>query len=145
MIFLKNEQLYHETQIRVRYAETDKMGYSYYGNYPTYYEVGRTEFLREMGLTYKSLEDDGYLLPIVSMSVKYIKPAVYDDLLTVRTYYKKIHSVKVDFDYEIFNQNNILINTGTTLLAFVDINTRKPTQAPDIYLETLKKIWKKNK
>jgi len=145
MIFLKDGRLYHETQLRVRYAETDKMGYSYYGNYPTYYEVGRTEFLREIGLTYKSLEDDGYLLPIVSMSVKYLKPAVYDDLLTIRTYYKKIHSIKVEFDYEIYNQDNKLINTGTTLLAFVDINTRKPTQAPDIYLETLKKIWKKNK
>jgi len=143
MIHIKDGQFYHETKIRVRYSETDKMGYSYYGNYPTYYEVGRTEFLREMGLSYKKLEDDGFLLPIASMSIKYIKPAKYDDYLTIRTYYKKFHSIKVEFDYEIFNQENELINTGSTLLVFVSEKTRKPTQAPDYYLELLKRFWKK--
>lgn len=143
MIYIKEGQLYHDTKIRVRYSETDKMGYSYYGNYPTYYEVGRTEFLREMGLSYKQLEDDGYMMPIVSMSVKYIKPANYDDLLTIRTFYKKFHSIKVEFDYEIYNQRDELINTGNTLLVFVKETTRKPTQAPDYYLELLKKYWNK--
>jgi acyl-CoA thioester hydrolase len=138
MIYLKNEKFYHETQIRVRYAETDRMGYSYYGNYPTYYEVGRTEFIRELGLSYKQLEDDGYLLPIVNMSIKYIKPALYDDLLTVRTYYKKFHTIKVEFEYEIINQNHELINTGQTLLAFVNSKTRKPTQAPEYYLKIVR-------
>ncbi len=145
MIFLKENKFYHETKIRVRYADTDRMGYSYYGNYPTYYEVGRTEFLRELGLTYKKLEDDGFLLPIISMQVTYKKPALYDDLITVRTIYKKLHSIKVEFDYEIYNQNNELLNTGTTLLAFVSTQTRKPTKAPEYYLEIIGKYFNKSK
>jgi len=138
MIFKKDKFLYHETKIRVTYKDTDKMGYSYYGNYPTYYEIGRTEFLRELGFSYKILEDSGYLLPIASMSIKYLKPAKYDDLLTVRTIYKSYHSIKVEFDYEIFNQNLELINQGNTLLLFVDAITRKPIRAPQIYEEKIK-------
>lgn len=143
MIFLKDNRFYSETKIRVRYADTDRMGYSYYGNYPTYYEVGRTEFLRELGLSYKKLEDDGFLLPIASMDIKYLKPALYDDLLTVRTIYKKFHSIKVEFDYEIFNQKSELLNTGYTKLVFVSANTRKPTKAPQYYLDILNKYFSK--
>ncbi len=143
MIFIKDGQLYHETQIRVRYSETDRMGYSYYGNYPTYYEVGRTEFLREMGLSYKKLEDDGFLLPIMSMNVKYLKPALYDDLLTIKTIYKRFHSIKLEFDYEIYNQSKELLNTGNTMLVFINAKTRKPTKAPDYYLNLLKQYWDK--
>lgn len=145
MIFLRDNKFYGETKIRVRYADTDKMGYCYYGNYPTYYEVGRTEFLRDLGLSYKRLEDEGFLLPIVTMDIKYLKPAKYDDLLTVRTYYKKFHSIKVEFDYEIYNQKNELINTGYTKLAFVDVNTRKPTKAPKYYIDALEKYFSKLK
>lgn len=138
MIFKKDNILYHETKIRVTYKDTDRMGYSYYGNYPTYYEIGRTEFLRELGFTYKLLEDSGFLLPIVSMSIKYLKPAKYDDLLTVKTIYKDYHSIKVDFDYEIFNQDLELLNQGNTLLYFVDSKTRKPIRAPHFYEEKIK-------
>ena len=142
MIIYKNNELLHETQIRVTYKDTDRMGYSYYGNYPTYYEIGRTEFLRELDLTYKQLEDDGFLLPIVKMNIQYLKPARYDDLLTIKTYYKKLHSVKVEFEYEIFNSKQELINKGYTLLAFVNVETRKPTQAPQYYLDVMNKYFK---
>ena len=143
MIFIKNNKFYHETKIRVRYSETDRMGYSYYGNYPAYFEVGRTEFLRELGLTYKHLEDDGYLLPIAKLNIDYKKPALYDDLLTVRTIYKYLHSIKLEFDYEVFNQENELLTTGNTLLVFVSAKTRKPIRAPQYYLDTVKSFFDK--
>ncbi len=145
MIYIENGLFYHETKIRVRYADTDRMGYCYYGNYPTFYEVGRTEFLRELGLSYKQLEDEGYLLPIVSMSIKYHSPAFYDDLLTVRTIYNELHSIKLDFSYEIFNQHGKLVNTGNTLLAFVNAKTKRPRKAPDKYLEIVSKYFEKIK
>lgn len=143
MIFFKNNKFYSETKIRVRYADTDKMGYCYYGNYPTYFEVGRTEFLRDLGLSYKKLEDEGYLLPIANMEIKYLKPAIYDDLLTARTIYKKFHSIKVEFDYELYNQDNQLITTAYTKLVFVDYKTRKPTKAPQYYLDAINKYFSK--
>jgi len=142
MIFVKDNKFYHETNIRIRYAETDKMGYSYYGNYPTFFEVGRTEFLREMGISYKELEDLGYMLPITSLSIKYLKPAIYDDLITVRTYLKYLHPIKVEFDYEIHNQQGELLTTGNTLLVFISSKTRRPTKAPDFYTNIIKKFSK---
>ena len=141
MLCFKDKKLCHEVQIRVRYADTDRMGYSYYGNYPTYFEVARTEFLRELGLSYKQLEDDGYLLPIRKMSIEYLKPALYDELLTVRTYYKKLHSVKVEFYHEVYNEKNELINTAEIFLVFVNDKTRRPTQGPAYYLDLIKKYW----
>lgn len=140
MIYIKDNKFYHETQIRIRYSETDKMGYSYYGNYPTFFEVGRTEFLRELGITYKELEDMGYMLPISSLSIKYLKPAVYDDLITIRTYLKYLHPIKVEFDYEILNEKGELLTTGNTLLVFISSKTRRPTKAPDFYMQTIKKF-----
>lgn len=127
----------HETKIRVRYGETDRMGYSYYGNYPLYYEVGRTEMLRSLGLTYKQLEDDGFLLPIASMKIDYKKPAKYDDLLTVKTILRQMPLVKLEFEYEIYNEKGDLLNKGTTLLVFVDEKTRKPCKAPKYFLDKL--------
>ncbi len=143
MLIFKDNKLIHETQVRVTYRDTDKMGYSYYGNYPTYYEIGRTEFIRELGITYKKLEDDGFLLPIIKMDIKYLAPAKYDDLLTVKTIYAELHSVKLEFNYEIYNQNQKLLNKGYTLLAFVNANTRKPTKAPDYYINTINRFLKK--
>jgi acyl-CoA thioester hydrolase len=141
MIYYDKEKLYHETKIRVRYADTDRMGYSYYGNYPTYFEVGRTEFLREMGFSYKALEDDGYLLPISKMSIQYHKPALYDELLTIRTIYKKMHSIKVEFEHEVYNEKGELINTASILLVFVSAKTRRPVQGPKYYMDMLDREW----
>ena len=125
------------TKIRVRYSETDKMGYVYYGNYAQYYEVGRTEMFRELGFPYKKLEDDNYFLPVAFMNIKFIKAALYDDLLTLKTTLVRKPLVKLMFKYEIYNSDNELLNQAETTLVFVDGKTRKPCKAPDYFLEKL--------
>jgi len=127
-----------ETHVRVRYGETDKMGFSYYGNYTLYFEVGRTEMLRTLGFTYKQWEDSGILLPVRSLSISYHAPAYYDDLLLVRTTLKGIPSSRIIFDYEVFNEAGDLICTGNTVLVFVDEQTRRPTRPPDEFLQKIK-------
>ena len=130
-----------ETTVRVRYAETDKMGYVYYGNYTQYYEVGRVEALRQLGSSYKVMEDEGVMLPVYTCNIKYLKPAVYDDLLVIKTTIKELPTVRITFDYEIYNQNNELLNVGNTTLVFVEINTNKPRSAPDSFMEKIKKFF----
>jgi acyl-CoA thioester hydrolase len=131
-----------EVQVRVRYAETDKMGYVYYGNYPMYYEVGRTELIRQtLGLTYKQLEDSGILMPVVRLESTYKKPAFYDDLLTVRTLIRKKPGIKIQFEYEIYNQHGELVNEGNTTLIFVNAQTMKPVQPPDMFRNLLEKYF----
>jgi len=127
----------HETKIRVRYSETDKMGYVYYGNYPQYYEVARSEMMRSLDFTYKQLEDSGILMPVIAMEIKYKKPAIYDDLLTIRTTLKKNPIIKAHFIYEVFNDKGELLNTGSTTLVFVDAKTRKPCKAPQYFYDAL--------
>lgn len=128
-----------ETKIRVRYGETDKMGYVYYGVYPLYFEIGRTELMREFGYPYSKIEDMGIMLPVKTLDIKYHKAAKYDDLLTVRTSIKELPGIRITFYYEILNQNGELLNEGTTMLIFVDEKTRRPRKAPDELLEILKK------
>lgn len=130
-----------ETNIRVRYSETDQMGYVYYGNYPEFYEVGRAEAMRELGMTYKQMEQKGVMMPIASMNIKYLKPAFYDDLLTIRTIVKELPKSRMHFYYEVFNQKKQLINKGETVLAFVDMTTGRPCTAPDWFLQALEKNW----
>lgn len=121
------------TQRRVLYGETDKMGYLYYGNYASYYETGRVESMRSIGLVYKELEDKGIIMPVLDMSVKYLKPAFYDDLLTVKTILPEFpDGFKLYFQYEIFNQHNQLLNTGDSTLIFFDAKIRKPIQAEEV-------------
>ncbi|MEO6902561.1 MAG: thioesterase family protein [Bacteroidia bacterium] len=127
-----------ETTIRVRYAETDKMGYVYYGNYTQYYEVGRGEALRQLDCSYKKMEEDGIMLPVYTCNLKYLKPALYDDLLIIKTSVKEIPRVKIIFECEIFNQKNELLNIGATTLVFVDMKTNKPCVAPLFFLEKIK-------
>ena len=131
-----------ETTVRVRYAETDKMGYVYYGNYAQYFEVGRVEALRSLGSSYKEMEDDGVMLPVYSFTVKYLKPAVYDDLLVVKTIIKEMPKVRITFDYEIYNQKNELINMVSTSLVFINVATNKPCTAPASFLDKIKKYFK---
>lgn len=119
-----------ETKVRVRYAETDKMGYVYYGNYATYYEVARVESIRKLGLTYKSLEDSGVIMPVVENHSKFILPARYDEELTIKTVIKEMPGVKITFNYEIFNEENKLIHEGKTLLVFVDTKNNRPCRMP---------------
>jgi acyl-CoA thioester hydrolase len=130
-----------ETKVRVRYSETDQMGIVYYGNYPQYYEVGRVEALRNLGMTYREMEAQGVFMPITSMNLKYIKPALYDDLLIIRTILKELPAMRIRFFYEIYNEKEALLNTGETVLAFVDIQTRRPVMAPEWFLDVLKTNW----
>ena len=130
-----------ETKVRVRYGESDRMGYSYYGNYPLYYEVGRTEMLRELGLTYKEMEDSGVILPVINLHVYYLSPAFYDDLLTVRTIIKEKPTVRLKFDYEIYNEQGEKINYGDTTLVFTDAVTRKPCRPPQYFWDKLESYF----
>ncbi|WP_347375108.1 thioesterase family protein [Aequorivita sp. Q41] len=126
------------TNIRVRYGETDQMGIVYYGNYAQFLEQGRTEWLRELGFSYKWMEANNVHLPVVHFSIDYKQPAYYDDLLTIKTSLKKIPSVKIEFYYEIYNEANQLLITATTILVFVNSTTKKLMKAPDYLLEKLK-------
>lgn len=128
---------FHEFTVRVRYAETDQMGVVYHGNYAQYFEMGRVEWLRNLGVSYKSMEEAGIMLPVVSLSMNYKKPAKYDDLLRVRTIFKKQQGVKIEFDYEIYNENDELLTTGYSMLVFVDMKTGRPVSPPDYVKEKL--------
>ena len=130
-----------ETTVRVRYAETDKMGYVYYGNYTQYYEVGRVEALRELGTSYKDMEDNGVMLPVYTCTIKYLKPAFYDDLLVIKTTIKELPTAKISFDYEVYNQKGELLNTANTVLVFINIATNKPCPAPALFIEKIKKYF----
>ena len=127
----------HQIQVRVRYSETDQMSVVYHGNYVPYFEMGRVEWLRNKGISYKSLEENGIALPIVSMTINYKKPARYDDLLTVVTKFKGQSSVKVEFDCEIRNENNELLTTAHFLLVFVDVNIGKTIKPPKYLLDIM--------
>lgn len=120
-----------EINIRVRYAETDQMGYVYYGNYATYYEVARVECLRSLGFSYKILEKQGVIMPVVENSSKYIRPANYDDLLTVKVFVKEMPVKRITFEYEIYNERKKLINLGETILAFVDLKSGRACDTPE--------------
>ena len=126
-----------ETHIRVRYGETDQMGYVYYGNYAMYYEVGRVESLRQLGLTYKELEEMGVMMPVLENKSKYISPALYDDLLRIVTTIRVKPSVRITFEYEIFNGQNKLIHQGETVLAFVQKNNGRPCRPPEVFQKVL--------
>ncbi|MBS0001336.1 MAG: acyl-CoA thioesterase [Cyclobacteriaceae bacterium] len=127
----------YEVQLRVRYAETDQMGFVYYGNYATYYEVARVEALRSLGITYKSLEARGILLPVLENRSKFILPARYDDLLTIKVTLDKLPSTRLYFQYQVFNEEEKLINLGETTLVFISRDTEKPIMAPDFLIDIL--------
>jgi acyl-CoA thioester hydrolase len=120
----------HLTQIRVRYSETDQMGYVYYGNYAQYFEVGRVEWLRNLGISYKTMENEGVILPVINLQVTYLKPAKYDNLLTLKTTLVKKPSVRIEFTYELFNEQEELLVIANTELVFIDIFKNKPTKSP---------------
>jgi acyl-CoA thioester hydrolase len=127
-------------QVRVRYSETDQMGVVYHGNYLPYFEVGRVEWLRNQGISYKELEEKGIALPIVNININYKKPARYDDLLSIKTSFVSQSSVKITFECEIFNEANELLTTATFLLVFVDLKTGKPTLPPPEILHILERV-----
>lgn len=128
---------YHESEIRVRYGETDQMGVVYHGNYAQYFEIGRTEWLRKFGISYKEMETKGIMLPVISLSLNFKKSAVYDEVLKVRTELKKMPTASIEFDYEIINEKGELITTGNSVLVFMDMSKNKPTRCPKYILDKL--------
>ena len=128
----------HTTQIRVRYSETDRMNYVYYGNYAQYFEVARVEALRNLGISYKSLEEvEGVMLPVLDYQIKFFKPGFYDELLTIKTVIVKMPQARIFFEYEVFNEKMELINKASTTLVFVNKATGKPMSAPANFLKLL--------
>ena len=130
----------HEIKVRVRYAETDKMGFVYYGNYATYFEVARVEMLRSLGISYKDLEDEGTLLPVVNFSINYKSPAHYDDELVIKTTIDSEPSAKIRFEYSVLKNDKELASAETTLV-FVNSKTMRPTRCPDKLAELFKKYF----
>lgn len=134
--------LVSEIKIRVRYGETDQMGYAYYGIYAQYYEVGRVETMRTLGFSYKDVENKGIMMPVLEYTIKYKKPAYYDDELTLITKLTEIPGgVKLTFETECYNQNKELLNSGFVTLAIIDKNTNKLCRLPDWFLDELKKFF----
>ena len=129
----------HTTNIWVRYSDTDQMKYVYYGVYAKYFEVGRVELLRSIGTSYKQIEELGLGLPVVNLKIKYIKPAFYDDLLTIETTRKKINNIKLIFKYKIYNEQDVLLNTAETTLVFVNLDTVKVCSPPNLIINKLQK------
>lgn len=117
--------------IRVRYGETDQMGYVYYGNYAEYYEVARVEMLRSLGTSYKDMENNGVMMPVLDLYCKYIKPGRYDENLTITVSIKEKPGIRIKFHYEIHNEQEELINIGETTLVFVDMKSGRPCPPPD--------------
>lgn len=139
-----NINLTNETSVRVRYSETDQMGYVYYGNYAQYFEIGRVEAMRMIGLIYKDIENQGYMLPVMNLKIDYKHPAKYDDLLTIRTEIVSLNGVRLLFAYTILKENTILC-TGETTLVFVNKETMRPTQPPAYFIELVEKaLLKRN-
>lgn len=128
---------FNETKIRVRYGETDQMGVVYHANYAAYFEVGRTEWLREYGLSYSGMEANGIMLPVISLTINYKNSARYDDVLKVKTTLKKMPTASIEFHYELLNESGVLLATGNTILAFIDKNRNRPTRCPKYLLDKL--------
>ena len=126
-----------EIQIRVRYGETDQMGIVYHGNYALYLEMARIEWLRKLGVSYKSMEENGVMLPVISLHINYKKSAGYDDVINVKTQLKNKPTAKIEFEYEITNDKGEILTTASTVLVFVDMKTNRPIRAPQYVLDLI--------
>lgn len=129
-----------ETEVRVRYSETDQMGYVYYGNYAAYYEVGRVEALRSLGMSYRSLEESGIMMPVLESHSKYVKPARYDDLIRLQIIIPTLPTSRITFEYKLFLEET-LVHEGSTTLAFVNMETGRPMRAPETMIHLLKPFY----
>lgn len=132
----------NKTEIRVRYADTDQMHFVYNGKYLEYFEVGRTEMLREIGLAYSVIENKGYQLPVLEAHVKYVSPAFYDDILVIESYMKECPSLRIHIDYKIFRkENSMLVAEGFTEHVFIKEDTRKPSRPPAFFVKILNPFY----
>jgi len=131
----------HQTEIRVRYGETDQMGFVYYGNYPLYYEVGRVEALRSLGLNYSKMEEEGVALPVRELKINYYKPAFYDQFLRMETWLEEMPKTRIRFHHHIYNEENVLLNYGEVELVFMNIATKRPVICPENLRSALEKYF----
>ncbi len=127
----------HEFTVRVRYADTDQMGYVYYGKYATFYEIGRVEAMRALGFSYRKLEEEGIMMPVLVNHSEYLHPARYDELLTIRTSINDLPTVRIRFDYTIENEQNECLHQGYTQLVFIRKESGKPCRVPQKIIELL--------
>ena len=128
----------HKTFVKVRYAETDQMGVVHHGNYPQYLEIARLEWLDTLGVSYKNMEQEGIMLPVYELNLKYIKPVTFDEKLTIETRLHEMPNVKIIFDYSVFNEQGDLVTSATSVLVFMDAKTRRPIRCPEYILEKLR-------
>lgn len=127
-----------ETQVRVRYAETDQMAYVYYGNYAMYFEVARVEALRTAGFSYKDMEADGIMMPVLELHTQFLKPGKYDELLTIKTTIPEMPGIRIKFEYQVINESKEIITTGWTTLTFLKKDSHKPCRPPHYLLDLLR-------
>ena len=144
MIDLNLNMIYTTHSIRVRYGETDPMKYVYYGNYAEYLEVARVELFRELGIPYNEIENQGIWLPVSEFSIKYLKPGLYDEILEIHTYIKKLPGVRIEFEYEIYNSSKDKITEAKTTLFFLDAKSNKVVKCPEFLMTLLQKNWKES-
>ena len=136
---MKFHKMYQFTwKLRVSYADTDKMGYAYYGNYARYFEIARVEALRHIGISYKELEDEGVMLPVLDFSIRYYKPAFYDDEISIQVIMEELPDTRITFTYQTFDATGVQLNLATTTLVFVSIETKRPIRIPDKVLAAFK-------
>ena|SRR5436853_7013244 len=137
------KQFTSETKVRVRYAETDQMGVVYHSNFFLYYEVGRAESIRNLGFTYADMEKLGVIMPVVEVQSRFLRPALYDDLLTIKTVLKElpVHH-KIEFHHEVYNEKKELLTTGRIVLYFMEAKTMKRTTMPEQLLKKIEKHFK---
>ena len=132
----------HDTQVRVRYGETDQMGYLYYGNYALYYEVGRAEMIRDLGLSYKEMESKlGIMMPVMSLQMRFVRPALYDELVTIRTTLRELPTHTITFHMELFNEKKKLLNGGLVKLCFVEMATNRTVAPPQYLIDKLQPFF----
>lgn len=141
-MYKKKLKMIHTThRLRVRYGETDPMKYVYYGNYAEYLEVARVELFRELGMSYNEIENRGIWLPVSEYKIKYLKPALYDEMLEIHTFIRKKPGVRIIFDYEIYNESKQKITEATVTLYFLDAVKNKITSCPDYLMHLIENKW----
>jgi acyl-CoA thioester hydrolase len=137
----KKTDLFHmkrqQTYVKVRYSETDQMGVVHHGNYAQYLEIARLEWLEQFGISYRLMEEQGVMLPVYEMKLKFLKPAKFDDVLRIETNLKSVPGVKIEFEYSVYNEKNELMTTANTVLVFMNSLTKRPIRCPAYILEKL--------
>lgn len=132
------------TNIRILYSHTDQMGYVYYGNYAMFYEIGRSEFLREFGLSYASMEENGIMMPVIEMTSNYHKPLFYDEIVEIKTILKELPTASITFSHEFLNSKGELCHTGNVRLGFINKESKRAVRVPAYLLQCLTDSFNKN-